>query len=276
METEHGHHPSLDLHQVNLVNKAHQDAGDSDPQNQEDDEVVREKGDVADLRIDHPSYKKVRQGKKDDHISDIEDGKESLENPVEPLKGEYKGRNRLKKEPRVSQKNNQQGPMEGHRPQPEISARLEQKLLRLLELDLVVLEQGTEQKDVNGQSRYDASCGIRAVNIVGFDPGERFLLTTDRGDMERDRRTGPFQDTVDKSYDEENHGAIGNNHSEQGIPFHPPYSDQNEKEEHNDCKNGIESVPVSHPNPFPSVISLLGNRFFPAFLRPSPYQPWLC
>ena len=87
----------------------------------------------------------------------------------------------------MPQENDEKRPVEGQRPQPEIGARLKQKFLRPLEFNLFILEQGTKEEDLKGQSRDDPSCGRRTVNLIGFDPGKRFLLTADRGDMEGNR-----------------------------------------------------------------------------------------
>ena len=102
--------------------------------------------------------------------------------------------------------------------------------MRLLELNLFILEQGTEKKDFESQSFHHTSCGIRAVNIIGFDPGERFLLARDRRDVKGNGRTRPFQDAVNKSDDEKDNGHVRNEDTKDGIEAYSSYANKDEKE----------------------------------------------
>ena len=120
--------------------------------------------------------------------------------------------------------------MESHGSQPEKGAGPEEKLVRRLQLHLFVLEQGPKKQDVKGQPLHHTTCGIRTVKVVSFNPGKRFLLSADRWDMERNRRTRPFQNTVDKTDDEEENSHVGNEDAEKRVQTYSFYANNDKKD----------------------------------------------
>jgi hypothetical protein len=130
----------------------------------------------------------------------------------------------------MPQENHEKGPMKSHSPQPEKGARSEEKSVRCLKLDLFVFEQGTEKKDLKDQSLHHTSRGRGTINMTGFDPGERFLLSADRRDVERNRGTCPFQNTVDKTDDEEENGHVRDEDAEERVQTYSFYANNDKKD----------------------------------------------
>jgi hypothetical protein len=128
--------------------------------------------------------------------------------------------------------NHKKGPVKSHGPQPEKGAGPEKEFVGRLKLDLFILQQGAKEKDFKSQSLHHTSWCERAVNVIRFYPGKRFLLSRDRRNMEWNRRACPFQHPVDKPDEEEKNGRIRDEDGKQSVQAHPACSNDDEKKKY--------------------------------------------
>ena len=99
-----------------------------------------------------PPEEKVDQGGQDEGIGDINDRKEVLKDSIEGLSQEDRGRDGFRKESEMSEQDDEERPVKEKASQPEVESSLIEKLVRVLQFDALVPEEGTEKKDFKSQS----------------------------------------------------------------------------------------------------------------------------
>ena len=92
----------LDLEEIYPEEMSHKQAGDSDPKEKQEGEVVREERDISDLWINNPPQEKINEGSEDENVSHEKGGGRNKEKTIEVLKNGDKSRYWLKEELEMS------------------------------------------------------------------------------------------------------------------------------------------------------------------------------
>ena len=92
----------LDLEEIYPEEMSHKQAGDSDPKEKQEGEVVREERYISDLWINNPPQEKINEGGEDENVSHEKGGGRNKEKTIEVLKNGDKSRYWLKEELEMS------------------------------------------------------------------------------------------------------------------------------------------------------------------------------
>jgi hypothetical protein len=92
----------LDLEEIYPEEMSHKQAGDSDPKEKQEGEVVREERYISYLRINNPPQEKINEGSEDENVSHEKGGGRNKEKTIEVLKNGDKSRYWLKEELEMS------------------------------------------------------------------------------------------------------------------------------------------------------------------------------
>jgi hypothetical protein len=118
-ETQDSKGNPLDLEEIYPEEMSHKQAGDSDPKEKQEGEVVREERDISDLWINNPPQEKINEGSEDENVSHEKGGGRNKENAIEVLKNGDKSRYRLKEELEMSEEDDKKRPVKDQTPEPE-------------------------------------------------------------------------------------------------------------------------------------------------------------
>jgi hypothetical protein len=76
----------LDLEEIYPEEMSHKQAGDCNPKEKQEGEVVREERDISDLWIDNPPQEKINEGREDENVSHEKRRGRNKEKTIDVLK----------------------------------------------------------------------------------------------------------------------------------------------------------------------------------------------
>ena len=257
----HGHF--LDALDVNAEEVAHRDAGYDHAQQQEQREEVVRQRQVAHARDHDAPDEQERERAHDQKVGEVERRQPDLEERVGAFEGHDGPRHRLQEEAQVAQHDDQHGPVEHERAEPQPLRRAHAEGLALL-LGLRVAEQRPEHQHLEQHAAHDAREGRGVLYLVLLDPRQRLLLAAGGGDTERHGRLTPLHEAEHEPAHKARQGEIGNDDAEHGVEArvlraHPGHGGEGQRQD-----QGADDPHTASPS------RRARSRASLLFMRPSP------